>query len=247
MSDQRATSFGARAAEYESGRPGYPDEAVSWMLDPLPQGRRRIADIGAGTGKLTRALVRMPGAEVIAIDPDAAMLDALRTTVPGVPALLGRAETLPAGDETLDAAVLGQAWHWADPDAASVEIGRAVRSGGVLGLVWNLRDERVEWVRRLADIMRASPAEGMFVDGGGPRVSAPFGPLQQRVWEWSRPMTRPLLHRMADSRSHVITASGHERRTIHRELDALFDDLGLRDGDEVDLPYVTRAFRAIRA
>ena len=65
------------------------------------------------------------------------MLTRLRESVPGVPTFTGTDEQLPLPDANLDAVVLGQAWHWGDPVRASAEIGRAVRSGGALGLVWN--------------------------------------------------------------------------------------------------------------
>ncbi|GAB3601126.1 class I SAM-dependent methyltransferase [Microbacterium tumbae] len=245
MSDARATSFGTEAASYEAGRPDYPFDAVAWMLEPLSHGAHRVADVGAGTGKLTRVLAKAPDAEVVAIDPDPAMLQTLRENVPGVPTYVGAAEALPLPDSSVDAVVLGQAWHWVEPVAGSAEVGRVVRPGGVLGLVWNLRDDRSEWVQRLTEIMRTSPASGMF-EGDGPQVAAPFGALEAAEWEWSRPMTREQLHLMAESRSYVITAPTEERVRIRRELDALLDDLGLADGGTLDLPYVTRAFRAVR-
>lgn len=246
MGDDRATSFGAAAGDYEAARPDYPFEAVAWMLEQLPHGSRRIADVGAGTGKLTRVLADAPDAEVIAIDPDAAMLAQLRESVPGVPTFLGTAERLPVPDSSLDAVVLGQAWHWVDPFTGSAEIGRAVRSGGTLGLIWNLRDDSAPWVMRLTEIMRTSPASGMF-DGDGPTVGEPFSALEERAWRWVRPMTRPQLHRMAGSRSFFITAAEEVRRGIHDEMDVLFDELGLHGDATIDLPYVTRAFRAVRA
>lgn len=245
MSDEQATSFGGQAGSYEVGRPEYPFEAVAWMLDRAPAGARRIADVGAGTGKLTRALVAGEGAEVVAVDPDPAMLAALRDAVPGVPTFVGTAERLPLPDASVDAVVLGQAWHWVDPVVASAEIGRVVRPGGVLGLVWNLRDERVDWVRRLTDIMHGSNAEIMLA-AGDPVVAAPFGGLEQERWEWVRPVTREMMHRMASSRSYVITAGDAEKARIRRDMDALFDELGLHDDAAIELPYVTRAFRAVR-
>ena len=245
MSDERATSFGAAAGDYEASRPDYPFEAVAWMLENLPIGSSRVADVGAGTGKLTRVLADAPGSEVIAIDPDAAMLAKLRESVPGVPTFLGTAEKLSLPDASLDAVVLGQAWHWVDPVAASAEIGRVVRPGGTLGLIWNLRDDSVEWVMRLTEIMRTSPAAGMF-EGDGPTVAGPFAELEENDWQWVRPMTRAQLHRMADSRSFFITASDVVRRSIHDDMDALFDELGVHGDATVDLPYVTRAFRAVR-
>lgn len=245
MSDARATSFGAAADHYEAARPDYPFDAVAWMLEKLPHGSRRIADVGAGTGKLTRVLVEAPGAEVVAIDPDATMLAKLRVTVPAVPTFVGTAESLPLPDASVDAIVLGQAWHWVDVAAASAEIGRALRAGGTLGLIWNSRDNRVDWVRRLTEVMHASAAEELL-DGVGPEVAEPFGALESERWEWARPMTRAQLHRMADSRSHLITASDRDRAAIHTDMDALFDELGLDVDDRIDLPYVTRAYRAVR-
>src|SRR4051794_3271993 len=102
MSDAKATSFGAAADDYEAARPDYPFEAVAWMLDRLPDGARRIADVGAGTGKLTRVLAQAPDAQVVAIDPDPVMLAKLRETVPGVPTFVGTAEQLPLPDASLD-------------------------------------------------------------------------------------------------------------------------------------------------
>lgn len=246
MAEDMARSFGAEAGNYEIGRPDYPFDAVAWMLELMPHGSRRIADVGAGTGKLTRVLVKAPDAEVVAIDPDAEMLQALRAAVPGVPTFVGTAESLPLPDAGVDAVVLGQAWHWVNPASASAEIGRVVRSGGVLGLVWNLRDERVDWVRRLTDIMHGSNAEIMLGEGD-PVVSEPFRPLEHESWEWSRSITRAQLHSMASSRSYVITASDAEKTRIRQEMDDLFDELGLEGDATIDLPYVTRAFRAVRA
>jgi len=249
MSDSRATSFGAEAETYEAARPDYPFEAVAWMLERLPHDAHRIADVGAGTGKLTRVVAKAPEAEVVAVDPDAQMLAALRDAVPGVPTFVGTAESLPLPDASLDAVVLGQAWHWVDPVVASAEIGRVVRSGGTLGLIWNIRDDRVEWVRRLTEIMHSSVAENM-VNGPtsrGPNIAEPFGEVETQRWEWLRPMTRAQLHRMADSRSYLIAASEEEKAEIHAGMDGLFDELGVGADGVIDLPYVTVAFRALRA
>lgn len=249
MSADRATSFGAEAENYEAGRPEYPFEAVAWMLERMPQGARRIADVGAGTGKLTRVIRQAPDAEVVAVDPDPEMLAALRRSVPGIPTFQGSAEHMPVPDASLDAVTLGQAWHWVDPLAASVELGRVVRTGGVLGLIWNIRDERVEWVRRLTDIMHSSPAENMVngPESEGPRIAEPFGEVETQRWEWNRAMTRTQLHRMALSRSYLITAPVEERTEIIRHMDALFDELGLEGEGTIDLPYVTHVFRAVRS
>jgi SAM-dependent methyltransferase len=244
--DEMSLSFGAAAAAYESGRPGYPVEAVAWMLEPVRTADRavRVADVGAGTGKLTRVIAGL-GAEVVAIEPDGAMLEALHEAVPGIPTFTGTAERLPLPDAGLDAALLGQVWHWVDVAAASREMGRVLRPGGVLGLVWNFRDDRIDWVARMTRIMHPSNAEDMIAQGVPP-VGAPFSAPEGAEWAWTRRMTRSALRHMVESRSYVITAEPDERRRIEHELNALFDEVGAVGDAEVELPYVTRAFRCLR-
>jgi SAM-dependent methyltransferase len=243
-----STSFGAAAGAYESGRPEYPREAVEWLLAP---GRRdgralRVADVGAGTGKLTRTIVEI-GADVVAIDPDAQMLAALRENVHGVPTFVGSAERMPLPDGSVDAVLLGQAWHWVDPATAGAEAGRVLRPGGVLGLVWNIRDESFPLARALTAIMHASEAERLISEGG-PAVGEPFGKLESRTWTWTRTMARGELIDMVASRSYVITAEPADRERILGEVGALFDESCRSEGgvQVVDLPYRTEAFRGIR-
>ena len=239
-------SFGSEAETYESGRPDYPIQAVDWMLQPVVGGERslRVADVGAGTGKLTRVVQEL-GAEVVAVDPDPKMLETLRENVHGVPTFVGSAEHLPLPDASVDAVVLGQAWHWVDPVAASAEVARVLRSRGVLGLVWNVRDDDVPWVARLAGILHGSHAEKMLAEGD-PALAAPFGELESAQWRWSRPMNRETLLAMARSRSAIITAAPSERVSIESGLVELFDDIGAIGDKVVELPYVTRAYRALR-
>jgi len=244
--EEMSLSFGSQASTYEAGRPGYPVEAVAWLLGPVHhEGRAlRVADAGAGTGKLTRVAVEL-GGEVVAIDPDPAMLAELRARVHGVPTFVGSAERMPLPDASVDALLFGQAWHWVDAPVASLEAGRVLRSGGVLGLIWNIRDESVPWVRRLTEIMHGSSAEEMLAEGDPP-LGKPFDVVESRVWRWSRPMTRESLLAMARSRSYIITAEADHRAAIEAKLAELFDEVGSVGAASVDLPYVTRAYRAIR-
>ena len=109
----RSLSFGAEAAAYERGRPSYPPEAIDWLL---PRDARDVLDLGAGTGKLTTRLVER-GLSVVAVDPIPEMLEVLSTSLPDTPALLGTAEEIPLPDNSVDAVLVAQAWHWFDPDA----------------------------------------------------------------------------------------------------------------------------------
>ena len=242
--EEMSRSFGSAAGIYHSGRPDYPREAADWLLEPVrDEGRSvRVADVGAGTGKLTRTLVEA-GAEVVAIDPDPDMLATLRENVHGVPTFVGTGERMPLPDARVDAVVFGQAWHWVDPVAGSLEAGRVLRPGGVLGLIWNVRDERVEWVRRLTEIMHGSTAEELIAEGG-PVPHAPFATFDTKTWEWVRALDRPAFLDMVASRSYLITAEPEIRGRILDEVADLYDEVG--GGGVVELPYRTEAFRGIR-
>ena len=234
-----AGSFGAAAAVYERSRPGYPAEALDWLLPP---GARRVVDLGAGTGKLTR-LLHQRGLEVTAVEPSDGMREELERAVPSVRSLAGSAEALPLPDGAADAVVVAQAWHWVDPARAVPEVARVLTPGGRLGLVWNVRDERHDWVARLGDLL----------DGGGrphdnsvdPQVGAPFGPLETHTVEWSQATTPEGVVELAASRSYVILLPEGERRALLDRIRALFaEHPDLAGRETVALPYLTRCFRA---
>ena len=107
-----------------------------------------MLDLGAGTGKLTTRLVER-GLDVVAVDPIPEMLELLSNSLPDTPALLGTAEEIPLPDDSVDAVLVAQAWHWFDTERAVKEVARVLRPGGRLGLVWNARDERLGWVKDL--------------------------------------------------------------------------------------------------
>ena len=237
-----AGSFDAAAELYERARPSYPQQAVDWLLESAPQ---RVLDLGAGTGKLTRLLAGRVDV-LYAVDPSPNMLAQLADAVPQAIIAVGAAEAIPLPDGSVDAVLVAQAWHWVDPARALPEVRRVLAPRGVLGLIWNVRDESVPWVARLTEIMKGSNAEQLMADGG-PEVAAPFGALTARTWQWERPMTRAALSAMVHSRSYVITAEPAERERIDREIAELFDEIGAVGDATVPLPYVTHAFRAVKA
>ena len=236
--DSAARSFGSHAAEYERGRPTYPAELVGWLV---PDGATTVVDVGAGTGKLTAALVA-PGRTVVAVDPDPQMLAALRGRLPDVETREGTGEALPCTDASVDALTFGQSWHWVDAARGSLEAARVLRPGGVLGLVWNIRDERVAWVAELSAVMHHSAAERL-VHGGGPRVADPLGPLETYEVAWESRMSVEDVVAMAASRSYVITAEPDRRARILDAVRVLAGSVVEADG-LVRLPYVTYAYRA---
>jgi SAM-dependent methyltransferase len=148
-----ASSFGAAAAAYAEHRPDYAQAAVRWALEPASG--PRVVDLGAGTGKLTSALVAM-GAEVIGVEPDSTMLSELRGALPTVDAFSGSAEAIPLPDGSVDAVLAGNALHWFDMTVAGPEIARVLAPGGVLAGLWNVMDDRVDWIAGLERVSGAA-------------------------------------------------------------------------------------------
>ena len=143
------SSFGAAAAAYAMHRPDYAHAAVRWALAAAPG--PRVLDLGAGTGKLTATLVAV-GAEVVAVEPDPAMLAELHGVLPEVRALSGSAESIPLPDGSVDAVLAGHAMHWFDMAVAGPEIARVLAPGGILAGLWNVMDDRVDWVAGLGRV-----------------------------------------------------------------------------------------------
>jgi len=124
-----AASFGAAAVAYAEHRPNYAAAAARWALEPAPG--LRVMDLGAGTGKLTVTLLAL-GADVVAVEPDPAMLSELRRGQPAVRALSGSAEAIPLPEASVDAVLAGNALHWFDMAVAGLEIARVLAPGGIL-------------------------------------------------------------------------------------------------------------------
>jgi SAM-dependent methyltransferase len=189
-----ASSFGTAAGQYQRGRPEYPGSAVEWLV---PRRAKRVLDLGAGTGKLTRSLVEA-GLKVTAVEPSRGMREQLAATVPGAVVAAGTAERIPLADASVDAVVVGHAWHWFDPALAVPEIARVLVPGGTLSLVWNMRDEAEPWVATLGAIMHRHSRQAI---DASPEVGAPFGPPERMEVRWRQPVTRQDILDLVASRS----------------------------------------------
>ena len=125
--------FNRLAGDY-AARPGYPPGLVARLAELAGGAGGRAADLGAGTGLLSRPLAEA-GLEVRAVEPARAMLAALGPPGPGLTPVHAAAEAtgLPAG--AFDLVVLADALHWTDAARSGREAARLLRRGGVAAVV----------------------------------------------------------------------------------------------------------------
>jgi ubiquinone/menaquinone biosynthesis C-methylase UbiE len=246
-----AHGFDTNADAYEVSRPSYPAEAVAHVVG---HGRispgTRVLDLAAGTGKLTRLLVPT-GAEVVAVEPVAAMRDRLARLLPGVEVLDGTAEALPLPAGSVDTVTVAQAFHWFDPPVALAEIHRVLRPGGHLFLVWNTRDRTHDWVRRFGELLVDGPGAERPYDSYydvdyAAVVAAAGGFTPAERWEhaWEQPTDPDLLVARAESVSVVGTLPPDRRAAVLDRVRALartHPDLAGRAA--FPFPYTTMVYR----
>lgn len=165
-----AIGFDREAASYAAVRPHYPAAAVEVLAEQGVKPGSTVVDLGAGTGIFSRQLIEA-GYHVVPIEPVAGMRAQFAVDTPGVEPVDATAEHLPLDDNSADAVVAAQAFHWFDPQPALTEAARVLRPGGVLLLVWNARDESVDWMRAWGELVAEM--------GGG----RPYSDHRETLWE----------------------------------------------------------------
>jgi SAM-dependent methyltransferase len=234
------TAFADVASAYERGRPGYPAEAVVWLAGAEPLD---VVDLGAGTGKLSRALVAL-GHRVTAVEPLDEMRAELHAAVPDARALGGSAEAIPLPDASADVVASAQAFHWFDHDAALPEIARVLRPGGRIALVWNSRDDRDPWMAQLSAIIGNETVTEWdvvpIIDESGF-----FGGVETARFSFEQHLDRDGLLDLVLSRSYLAKLPPSEREPVLEAVRRLYDETSR--GEAARLAYVTVCFRADRS
>ena len=235
--------FSRRADIYERARPGYPDA----LIDLLGQRARlgphgRVADVAAGTGKLSRQL-QATGAHCVAVEPSHDMRSVCRQRAPEVSVVGGTAEALPLASGSCDLVTVAQAFHWFDAERALEEIARVLRPRGAVALVWNERDGRVPWVAELGRLMHSAghPAHARaaafhrVLDGCGL-----FGPADQVTLPFTDQVDRSGLLDLVASRSYVNVLGADDRAQLLEQVASL--TVGLPE--PITVPYRTEVLLA---
>ena len=252
--DERSShgsSFGAVAAAYAEHRPDYADAAVRWALETAPG--PRVLDVGAGTGKLTAALLAL-GADVIALEPDPSMLTELRRLLPSARTMAGSAESIGLPDASVDAVLAGQALHWFDMAVAGPELARVLAPGGVLAGLWNVYDDRVDWVAEFDRISEGASGVTLSnwhaeeADAHLAAIDLPglFSPAERALFSHAQRRTADSLLATIATHSRLLVMPDDARTDLLCRIRAYLQSQPHTASGEFTLPMLTGVLRARR-
>lgn len=242
--------FGDRVDDYRRYRPGYPAALSRWLMAEAGlQPGDAVADIGAGTGLLSRDLLAA-GLAVHAVEPNAAMRAAAEADLgrqPGFASIAGTAEatTLPAASVSLVTAA--QAYHWFEPEAARAESLRILRPGGHAALIWNVRRIDSRFAEAYETLLMArcpDYAAGQPHQASAEEIARYFGPSATRPisFDYQQRFDFDGLKGRLLSSSYTPPAGDPARAPLLEALRSLFDQ-HQQDG-QVAFGYDTRAWIA---
>jgi len=239
-------AWGSSAEVYERARPGYPPEAIEFFVERFGLGPDSdVLDLAAGTGKLTRALIHT-GARVTAVEPLFAMRQMLQQRLPEATVMEGTAEAIPVPDATMDAVTVAQAFHWFDPEPAMRELARVLRPGGGLAAIWNVRDESVEWmamIRELIEQYKATTPDHRSGEWRKPfGEGSPFDRFECEVFKHSQEVSRADAIDVFASRSYVAALPEAERNHL---LERVAEQVP--HSETVVVPYITELYWTVKS
>jgi SAM-dependent methyltransferase len=262
--EERSRSFGSIAQDYDRLRPPPAEAAIEWLM---PETCRVAADLGAGTGLLTRALARSVPL-VVAVEPDPRMASVLRARSPGVRVVQGRGEAIGLRDGSADGVFVSSAWHWMDPERTAAEVRRVLRDGGRFGMVSTNPDpdegwlDGTDWMQALrrarAEVGETEPdgAPGAAGDASGPerpgarmQISLPdgmFASARTAAFRFSRAMTIGDIVGLLATYSAVITAGPQDRQAMLAWARAILEQR-FAHAEMIEVPMLSRCWRADRA
>jgi SAM-dependent methyltransferase len=236
-----SAGFQRSAGAYDRARPDYPEAGVDWLWNALGLAAGdRVVDVGAGTGKLSAPLAAR-GADVVAVEPVAAMRERLVAAVPSAAAFDAAAEALPVTDGSAAAVVAGQAFHWFANDAALAEFHRVLRPGAHLGLIWNRRNLDDPLQAEISELLE--PARGetpRYASGAWRKVleaTELFSATAEHELEFVQVLDRAGLADRIGSMSFVAALDPAPRAELLRRAAELVDE-----GQTARLPYVCELF-----
>ncbi|MFR1411816.1 MAG: class I SAM-dependent methyltransferase [Akkermansia sp.] len=222
--------FTGKAGAYAQGRPGYPSAVVKLLTQETRRENPRMADIGSGTGILSRAMLER-GWTVYGVEPNDDMRKEAEKTLNGFSrfhSVAGTAEHTRLSGASVDLVTSAQAFHWFDAFAFKRECRRILTGEGRIALIWNSRVEDSPIVREEGSIHRLYCPRFYGFSGGLAELTDSIGAFfghRFRVFRFPNNLsyTRDQYLRRMMSASYALMENGEGRSSWLAALDGLFD------------------------
>jgi len=263
---QRRSLFSSDVANYDSGRPGYPDRVYEALEDICGLGPgTAVVEIGPGTGQATAALLDR-GASVTAVELGAEMAARLQQKFErrDLSVVVGAFEAVALAGESFDLAVAATSFHWIPTDVGLQRCADVLRPGGWLALWWTyfgdpdrpdpFRDALTPIFETLAPVL-VDVFPGVAFVGSHPYAldaearsaeidaSGRFGPVRHEVIPWTGRHTAAEVRALFASYSPCLALPADNRAEVLDAIERLATD---RFGGVVERPYLTQLFLARR-
>lgn len=225
--------FNDKANEYSSGRSSYPKALIDTLYDMYGFDKSSvIADIGSGTGILTRQLLEM-GSEVYAVEPNENMRKKAETELASINnnfySVNATAENTTLLDRSIDHITVAQAFHWFNAALFKKECNRILRERGNVVLIWNTRDIDAEINKMQSRVFEKYCRDFNGFSGAmkrdDDRIKLFFDVLGYDVLEFKNPISydrdRYISRCLSSSYSLMEWDKGFDKYLI--ELNAIFD------------------------
>lgn len=240
--------FSSAAELYQQVRPNYPQEIIEWLSQELRIHTHSVAiDLGAGTGKFL-AYLKQATQQIIAVEPIPAMLEQLKLVYPEVKTLQASSHQIPLKNQSVDAILCAQSFHWFADLETLQEMHRLLKPNSPLGLVWNQRDISVDWVKALADFIAPFEADTpRFHSGQWQNIFEnqnlfQFQSLNKFSQLQSGTVEQVVSKRLLSTSFIAAMPKEQQLQMKHAFEDIVKNYTGLSATDLIDFPYITYAY-----
>ncbi|KAJ8655836.1 hypothetical protein O0I10_008500 [Lichtheimia ornata] len=226
--------FNVAADDYAKSRPSYPTAALDHIKSLVPDtDHAKILDLAAGTGIMTILLDKVGYKHITAVEPTENMREKLHSLLPHVPVFDGTSWSIPLEDQSQDAVIVAQAFHWFADVASLKEMHRVLKPNGVLILIWNMESgEKSKWVRLLKERYQQLDQDvpqyrkGEWKQCFDTKEAAELFelPFQQRMFDYDMTIHKDHVCRRVMTKSYVASLPDDVKEALYKELEAIVQD-----------------------